>query len=458
MLVVIYYFASMLKNLFNTYNDEIQREKAVLFKKANFDLLTGLYNREHFVLELNEFLNFVKREHKKLAVVFIDLDRFKEINDSLGHQSGDEVLRIIAKRLKTSVRQSDIVSRFGGDEFVILFYDIDTFEIVSILEKILNKIKEPVEIKGIKYYISASLGVSVSPNDGTDAETLIKNADTAMYKAKSAGKDRFEFYTKSMSDEANKRIKLKNSLYQAIEENEFRVFYQPQIDKNGQLCGEEALIRWQHPVNGLISPAEFLPVAIEIGLIEKIDLWVIEHSMIQYKKWLEKGYNPGKISCNVTVLQLERRDFASELKQLLQKHKFNPEFLSLEVTEESIMKDVKKSLEALNKIRELGVCVNIDDFSTGYSSLAYLKKLPVSKIKIDRMFIKDIPNDKDDMAITKSIINLAKSLNLQVIAEGVETEQQKEFVFSNGCDCIQGYYYSPPVPAEEFEDKFLKKG
>ena len=458
MLAVIYYFASMLKNLFNTYNDEIQREKAVLFKKANFDMLTGLYNREHFVLELNEFLNFVEREHKKLAVVFIDLDRFKEINDSLGHQSGDEVLRIIAKRLKTSVRQSDIVSRFGGDEFAILFYDIDTFEIISILEKILNKIKEPVEIKGIKYYISASLGVSVSPNDGTDAETLIKNADTAMYKAKNAGKDRFEFYTKSMSDEANKRIKLKNSLYQAIEENEFRVFYQPQIDKNGQLCGEEALIRWQHSVNGLISPAEFLPLAIEIGLIEKIDLWVIEHSMIQYKKWLEKGYNPGKISCNVTVLQLERKDFASELKQLLQRHKFNPEFLSLEVTEESIMKDVKKSLEALNKIRDLGVCVNIDDFGTGYSSLAYLKKLPVSKIKIDRMFIKDIPNDKDDMAITKSIINLAKSLNLQVIAEGVETEQQKKFVFSNGCDCIQGYYYSPPIPAEEFEDKFLKKG
>ena len=458
MLAIVYYFASILKNLFNTYNNEIQREKAVLFKKANFDLLTGLYNREYFVVQLKEFLDIAQRKNKKLAVVFIDLDRFKEINDSLGHQSGDEVLKIIAKRLKKCVRKSDIVSRFGGDEFVILLYDIDIFEIVSILEKILNQIKQPVVIKGIKYYISASLGISISPNDGSDAEILIKNADTAMYKAKSAGKDRFEFYTKSMGEEANKRISLKNSLYQALEREEFRIFFQPQIDKTCKLFGMEVLIRWQHPVNGLISPAEFIPMAIEIGIIDKIDLWVIEHAMIQYKKWLQEGYNPGVISCNVTIFQLEKRDFSKDLKLLLEKHNFNPEFLNLEVTEESIMKNPEKSLRILNKIKELGVCVNIDDFGTGYSSLAYLKKFPVSKIKIDRMFIKDIPDDKEDMAITKTIINLAKSLNLRIIAEGVETEEQKEFVFSNGCDYIQGYYYSPPIDADEFEEKFLKKG
>jgi len=458
MLVIVYYFALILKDLFNTYNEEIQREKEILFKKANFDLLTGLYNREYFVVQLKEFLDIAQRKNKKLAVVFIDLDRFKEINDSLGHQSGDEVLKIIAKRLKKCVRKSDIVSRFGGDEFVILLYDIDIFEIVSILEKILNQIKQPVVIKGIKYYISASLGISISPNDGSDAEILIKNADTAMYKAKSAGKDRFEFYTKSMGEEANKRISLKNSLYQALERNEFKTFFQPQIDKTCKLFGMEVLIRWQHPVNGLISPAEFIPMAIEIGIIDKIDLWVIEHAMIQYKKWLQEGYNPGVISCNVTIFQLEKRDFSKDLKLLLEKHNFNPEFLNLEVTEESIMKNPEKSLRILNKIKELGVCVNIDDFGTGYSSLAYLKKFPVSKIKIDRMFIKDIPDDKEDMAITKTIINLAKSLNLRIIAEGVETEEQKEFVFSNGCDYIQGYYYSPPIDADEFEEKFLKKG
>jgi len=458
MLTVIYYFASILRNLFNTYNEEIQKEKEILFKKANFDLLTGLYNREYFMYQLKKLLHITQRENKKLAVVFIDLDRFKEINDTLGHQSGDKVLKIIAKRLKKSIRKSDIVSRFGGDEFVILFYDVNSFEIINILEKILNKIKKPVILNDVKYYLSASLGVTIAPNDGTEAETLIKNADTAMYKAKSAGKDRFEFYTKSMSEEANKRINLKNSLYRAMEKNEFRIFFQPQIDKNNKLSGMEVLIRWQHPVKGLISPVEFIPLAIEIGIIDKIDLWVIEHSMIQYKIWLEKGYNPGVISCNVTIFQLEKKDFSEDLKSLLEKHSFNPEYLNLEVTEESIMKNPDKSLNILNKIRKLGVCVNIDDFGTGYSSLAYLKKLPVSKIKIDRMFIKDIPDDTDDMVITKIIIELARSLNLKVIAEGVETDKQKEFVFSNGCDYIQGYYYSPPIPADEFEEKFLKKG
>jgi len=458
MLAIVYYFASVLKNLFNTYNDEIKKEKEILFKKANFDLLTGLYNRENFIFQLNEFLNLAQRKNKELAVVFIDLDHFKEINDSLGHHSGDEVLKIMARRLKMSVRKSDVVARFGGDEFVILFYDIDSFKTISVLEKILNKIREPVILNDVKYYLSASIGVSMAPNDGTNAEILIKNADTAMYKAKNAGKDRFEFYTKSMGEEANKRISLKNSLYQALERNEFKTFFQPQIDKNGKLFGMEVLIRWQHPTRGLISPIEFIPMAVEIGIIDKIDLWVIEHSIIQYKKWLEKGYNPGKISCNVTIFQLEKSDFAKELNWLLKKHGFNPEFLNLEVTEESIMKNPKKSLRILNKIKKLGVCINIDDFGTGYSSLAYLKKFPVSKIKIDRMFIKDIPNDKEDMVITKTIINLAKSLNLKIIAEGVETEEQKEFVFSNGCDYIQGYYYSPPIDADEFEEKFLKKG
>jgi len=456
MLVIIYYFASILKNLFETYNKEINQEKAMLFKKANFDLLTNLHNRNHFMLELKEYLSLSKRENKKLAVIFIDLDHFKEINDTLGHQYGDKVLKIVAKRLLKNVRSSDIVARFGGDEFVALLYDITTKEIIDLVQRTLGKIKERIILDKRKYHISASIGISIAPDDSEDANILIKYADIAMYKAKKAGKDRCEFYTYSMSEEANKRISLKNCLYSALEKEEFIVNFQPQIDKFDKLIGMEALIRWQHPQKGLVFPFDFIPLAIEIGLIDKIDLWVIEQSIIQHKKWSKKGYNPGVISCNITMHQLEKSDFSKELENLFEKYEFNPKNLNIEITEESIMKNPEKSIKMIHNIKQLGVSINIDDFGTGYSSLAYLKKFPISKLKIDRSFIKDIPQDKDDMAITKTIINLAQNLNLGIVAEGVETETQKEFIIKNSDAIIQGYLYSPPIPANEFEEKFLK--
>ena len=456
MLIIIYYFSSIVKDLFKKYNKEINQEKAVLFRKANFDLLTNLHNRAHFLLELQEHLNLIKTNNKKLAILFIDLDHFKEINDTLGHQYGDKVLKTIANRIKKIVRNSDIVSRFGGDEFVVLLYDIESSKITDLIEPILNKIKEPIILNKEKYYLSASIGISIAPIDSEEADKLVKYSDTAMYKAKKAGKDRFEFYTNSMSDEANKRIILKNSLYQALENKEFLLYFQPQIDKNEDLYGMEVLIRWNHPTEGVLSPYYFIPLAIEIGIIDKIDLWVIEQAIIQHKKWIQKGKKVGVMSCNMTIQQLEKGNFVKSLDELFKKHSFKAENLNLELTEESIMKNPKKSIDMINRIKELGIKINIDDFGTGYSSLAYLKKLPISKLKIDRSFIKDIPNDKDDEIITKTIINLAKNLHLKIVAEGVETEVQRDFVFENGGEFIQGYFYSQPIPADEFEKKFLK--
>jgi len=456
-LITIVYFANKLKSIFKTYSKTLNTENSNLFVKANFDNLTGLYNRDFLLLELDRLLENVKRKDTKIAILFIDLDQFKEINDSLGHKAGDLVLQITSDRIKSNIRKGDIASRFGGDEFIVVLNDIKNVEDVKRLaNRILEDIKQPIIIQNKKYHISASIGVSIAPDDSNDKNMLLQYADTVMYSAKNAGKDRIVFYTKKLSETANQKMEIKNELYNALENNQFKLYFQPQINKNDRLVGMESLIRWNHPTKGLLSPFHFIPVATEMGIIDKIDKWVMEEAIIQYQKWQLKGYNPGIISCNVTTFQLEKGDFYTYLKNLLEKYSFNPNHFAIEILEEGLMKNPNKSIEILNKIKDLGVNINIDDFGTGYSSLSYLKKFPISKLKIDRAFIKDIPDDKDDMTITKTIINLAKNLNLEVIAEGVETETQRDFVFQNGCDYIQGYFYSPPIPANEFENKFLK--
>ena len=454
-IAIMYIFSKKIKDIFQNYEKELKNEKQKLFIQANFDNLTHLHNREHFLLELKEALLKLKRKNTKLAVLFVDIDHFKEINDTKGHDIGDKVLQNIALRLKENVRESDVVARFGGDEFVILLEDIDEDKIVEVAQRILNDIKQPIIIDNLDYYISASIGISIAPDDTEDIHNLIKYADIAMYKSKKEGKDRFNFYNNSMTKEVNNKLTIKHEIHKALKNDEFRLYFQPQIDKNNNLTGMEVLIRWQHPKKGLLTPDKFLPIAIEFGIIDKIDLWVIENSIIQYKKWQKQGFQPGVISCNVTIYQIEKGALDIELAKLLEKYDFDPKNLNLEITEEGIMKNPEKSIIILNKIKQLGININIDDFGTGYSSLTYLKKLPISKLKIDRSFIKDIPNDKDDVIITKTIISLAKNLNLKIIAEGVETQEQKEFVFNNGCENIQGYFYSPPVPTEEFEKKFL---
>ena len=457
MIIIVYFFSYKLRKLFKKYDKEIHEEKHQLFLRANFDILTKLHNREHFLFELKEHLLMMQRDFSKLAILFIDLDHFKEINDTLGHNSGDIVLKITADRLKHSVRASDVIARFGGDEFVILLHNIKHIdEIIELAQRILTKLKEPIVLDNHKYYVSSSIGISMAPDDSIDAETLIKYADIAMYKAKKSGKDRLTFYQSDMSDEAKKRISLKNDIHQALTNNEFELYYQPQIDKNEKLIGMEVLIRWNHPTKGVISPIEFIPLAIEVAIIDKIDLWVIENSIIQYKQWKKEGFNPRVISCNITMYQIEKNNFIKDLKDILDKYSFEAENLNLELTENSIMKNPKKSIQILNNLTKLGIKINIDDFGTGYSSLAYLKKFPVSKLKIDRSFIQDIPDDKDDDVITKTIIDLAKNLNLEIIAEGVETEVQKRFLLDYADLYIQGYLYSKPIKANEFKEKFLK--
>jgi len=456
MSIIMLYFSYKLKNLFKQYDTAINKEKQNLFQKANFDTLTGLHNRAHFLFELKEHINIARRENKQLFILFLDLDHFKEINDSLGHQYGDKVLKVVAKRLKQVLRNTDIIARFGGDEFAILLTHTHSDDVPYITNKILKKLKEPLLLKNNNYYISASIGISTFPQDSEKSLTLIKYADIAMYKSKAAGKDRFTFYNPEMLKEADKKLSIKNELFEAMKSQQFKLFFQPQIDSKNKLFGMETLIRWEHPTKGLLPPIEFIPHAIELGIIDSIDLWVIKQSIIQHKKWQKQGYNPGVISCNITMYQIEKNNFYKDLQKIINDLNFNPKFLNLEITEESLMKKTKKTIEVLNKITQLGVNINIDDFGTGYSSLSYLKKLPVKKLKIDRNFIKDIPHDKDDIILTKTIINLAKNLNLEIIAEGIETEIQKEFIFSNGADYIQGFYFSPPIDASEFEEKFLK--
>ena len=456
-LITILYFANKLKTLFKKYSNTLTTENSNLFVKANFDNLTGLYNRDFLLLELDRLIKNLSRKDTKIAVLFIDLDHFKEINDSLGHKAGDLVLQIVSDRIKSNIRNIDVAARFGGDEFIVVLNDIkDIKDIENLAKRLLEDIKQPIIIQNKKYYISASIGISIAPDDAIDKDLLIQYADTVMYESKKAGKDRITFYTKELSQIANQKIELKNELYNGLEKNQFKLYFQPQIDKNNKLVGMESLIRWSHPTKGIIYPLEFIPIAIEMGIIDKIDTWVIEESIIQYQKWQVKGYNPGIISCNITIYQLEKGDFYTTLKNLLEKYSFNPNHLAIEIVEEGIMKNPKKAIEMLNKIRDLGVRINIDDFGTGHSSLEYLTKLPISKLKIDKTFIKNIPNNPDDMIITKTIINLAKNLSLEVIAEGVETETQRDFVFQNGCDYIQGYFYSKPITPNEFENKFLK--
>jgi diguanylate cyclase (GGDEF)-like protein len=452
--IVVFFISKRIQKLFIKYENEIQKNKEEFKKKAYFDHLTGLYTRYAGKYEFEK----IKKEldSNETAILFVDLDHFKEINDSLGHDIGDIVLKEVSKRLKNCLTKKDRIIRFGGDEFVIVLSHVNNKEeLKKIADKILINVKKPIIINGKYFYISVSIGIANYPKDATDFDTLVRLADSAMYEAKKTGKDRYQFFQKEISEKIDKKLELKNHLRNAMLKDEFEIYFQPQIDKFEKTYGAEVLIRWNHPKKGLIPPTLFIPLAIEIGIIDKIDLWVIEEAIKQHIKWQEKGYFP-VLSCNVTIYQLEKGEFANNLKNLLQKYNFDSQYLNIEITEEGVMKNPELSIKMIEEINNLGVKINIDDFGTGYSSFAYLKKFPVSKLKIDREFIKDIPYDKDDEIITRSMISVAKNLSLQSVAEGVENEIQKDFVFSHGADYIQGYFYSPPIPADEFEEKFLK--
>ncbi len=450
--------------LFITIHKIKQTEKAFIEQKdiltyqANYDSLTGLPNRELFLDRLSQAVISSQREAKLTALLFIDLDRFKEINDSLGHLVGDKVLKIVSSRLQQQIRKTDTLARLGGDEFIIIFSSIkDVNNIIDFVSDLIDEMNKPIMINGHKLYATISVGISIYPNDGDSTEILLKNADAAMFKAKKEGRNTYCFYTEEMTEKAINRIILENKIREALKKEEFIVYYQPQIDgQTDQMIGMEALIRWDDKKLGIISPANFIPLAEDTGLIIDLDLWTMKKAMKQMVQWYSENLNPGVLSLNLSIKQLRQENFIELLKRSLKETGCNPKWIELEVTEGQIMIDPSKSISILHQIRDMGIELAIDDFGTGYSSLSYLKKLPVDKLKIDQSFVKYLPDSIADVAIAKSVISLSQNLNIKVIAEGVETEQQRDFLVRNGCRNIQGYFYSKPMPAQDM-DKYLKK-
>jgi diguanylate cyclase (GGDEF)-like protein/PAS domain S-box-containing protein len=434
-------------------------QKNILHYQAHHDALTGLPNRTLFNDRLEHGVEICRRQNTMLALLFIDLDHFKQINDTLGHHVGDRVLKVVAERLKAKLRKEDTLARLGGDEFTIIIEDLDHIqEIQQLAEKIQKVMAQPIHVDGHTLYITCSIGISIFPQDDIEPENLIKYADAAMYRAKEEGRNNYQFYSKEMTTLAFQRLIMESSLRQALEHDEFELYYQPQYNgATGELTGVEALIRWNHPEMGLLYPDKFIPLAEESDLIVEIDRWVMRTAMMQFAYWYEQGFSPGRLGLNLSMRQLNSTDFIAALEKCLDTTMFRSEWLELEVTESQVMKRPEESIEKLNSIHEMGISIAIDDFGTGYSSLAYLKRLPVSRLKIDQSFVRDIPENKEDVGIVKAIIALSKSLDIGIIAEGVETQEQKLFLLVHGCQEMQGYYYSKPVTSEKIEEILNKE-
>ena len=424
---------------------------------AHHDTLTSLPNRLLFIDRLEQSILHAKHQKIALHVLFLDLDRFKEINDSYGHETGDQLLKAISKRLRQCVREEDTVARLGGDEFTILLADMDQNSVTQVLKEILFSMQEPIILGETPLYTTFSIGISRYPQDGNTPDILIRNADTAMYRAKELGKNRYQFYDEQMTYKTMQRLKLENKLRRALQENHLEPYFQVQVDAfSDKIIGVEALVRWRDPEVGIISPAEFIPLAEEIGLIALIDEWMMQKSFEIIKGLQEQKLFDGKLSLNLSVKQLERKSFLQKLHKLLDQSGFDPKHLELEVTESQIMQNPEAAIDVLQNIQEMGISIAIDDFGTGYSSLSYLKRLPIDKLKIDKSFVDDLPSDAEDVAIVKAIIALARSLNINLIAEGVESQEQKAFLLQEGCHYIQGYFYSKPLDAQAFE-KYLRE-
>lgn len=425
---------------------------------AHYDVLTDLPNRSLFNDRLGQAIINAQRDGGRAAVMFLDLDRFKIINDTLGHGIGDLLLQEVAGRLTGCVRQGDTVSRLGGDEFVVLLPELnDEKDAQLVAQKLLNAAELPIVMEGHELHISVSIGISYYPMDGTDTETLMKNADVAMYRAKEEGRNNYQFYHASMNARSFERLAMETSIRHALQRGEFDLYYQPRFAiPEGRIVGAEALIRWNHPELGLVSPAQFIPLAEETGLILPIGEWVLKQVAAQGKTWQQAGLPPLSLAVNVSARQFRQADFAGKVLQILRDSGFYPHHLELELTESTLMTNAEENIETLNKLNALGIRIAIDDFGTGYSSLSYLKRLPVDILKIDRSFVSEVPGNRDGAAIVEAIIAMARSLGLHIIAEGVETAEQLEFLQTRKCNEIQGYYFSRPLPVQQFEQLLLK--
>jgi diguanylate cyclase (GGDEF)-like protein/PAS domain S-box-containing protein len=447
--IIVYQGKTLRMTVVRDITDRKEAEARIQFL-AHHDALTHLPNRVLFNDQLQLALASARRRGNMVAVFFIDLDNFKTINDSLGHHVGDDLLKRVAKRLQSCIRDSDLIARLGGDEFVIGITDIGSVdEAAPVAEKLALALGEPLPLEGQLLTVAASIGISVFPKDGDSVEALIRNADNAMYLAKDRGRSNFQFYTPSLHEAANHALAMESGIRNAIKFAEFVLHYQPEVlSKTGMLTSVEALIRWQHPEMGLLSPAKFIPLAEHRGLIVPVGRWVLNEAIRQAREWLDAGIRV-PVAVNLSAMQFKQKDLVEDIAARLAEHQLPGELLELELTESLFLEDASAAGKTLGRLKDLGVTLAIDDFGTGYSSLAYLKRYPIDKVKIDRSFIRDIPNDKDDVAITLAIINLAESMGLRVVAEGVETPEQVEFLEHHHCDYIQGFLISHPLPAQE---------
>lgn len=419
---------------------------------AFYDSLTELPNRYMIKQHMNRALS--RKTDQTAAVLFIDLDRFKIINDTQGHTVGDVILLMVAKRLENAVRDAGIVSRQGGDEFIVFLENVGKEEAVRLSQRLLDQFLEPLEYGGQRYYVTPSIGISLYPFDGTDEDTLIKTADTAMYHAKARGKNNFQFYTPEMLGVSSRKMELENGLRRALERQELSMVYQPQVElATGRTVGMEALVRWEHPENGLLSPGEFIPLAEETGLIVPLGKWVLEQACLQSREWQAAGFKPIPMSVNISVRQMEDDRFVDTVTEVLERTGLDPRHLELEITE-SIMQNIERSTQILNRLKKLGLRIAIDDFGMGYSSLSYLKHLPIDTLKIDKAFIDDIDSQSEQGAMVKTIIDMGNHMRFTIIAEGIESESQVKFLIWNGCKIGQGYRFSRPIAAGQAE-RFL---
>lgn len=417
---------------------------------AHHDVLTDLPNRMLLQDRIGQAIELAHRQGKQLAVMFMDLDRFKHINDSLGHAIGDQLLQSVAQRLVACVRHSDTISRQGGDEFVLLLHSIEHAEDAArSAQKILEALALAHHIERHNLHVSISIGISIYPDDGLDAATLIKSADTAMYHAKEAGRNTYKFFEQHMNDRAVQRQSIETSLRRALERQEFVLHYQPKVQlSNGMIGGVEALIRWQHPQQGLLSPAQFVSIAEDCGLILPIGRWVLREACLQARAWQQAGLPSITVAVNTSALEFRNKDFLDNVRATLAATHLEPQFLELELTESVLMRDAASTNSVLHALAKLGIKLAIDDFGTGYSSLSYLRQFPIDTLKIDQSFVNQMTSNADDATIVSAVIGMGKSLQKRVIAEGVETAEQCAFLQDQSCDEGQGYYFSRPLPAD----------
>ncbi|WP_229633262.1 bifunctional diguanylate cyclase/phosphodiesterase [Duganella qianjiadongensis] len=425
---------------------------------AHHDTLTGLPNRSMIGARLEQAIAQAHRHNSALLVAFIDLDGFKLVNDSLGHNAGDELLKVVAERMAGCLRAGDVVGRFGGDEFVLLLNESYGVEAAPVLERVREAVLEAILLCDQEVQVSCSIGVAVYPDDGADAETLLMHADTAMYRAKDTGKNNCQFYTREMNATIERKLHLLEGLRNAVDDGQFQLVYQPKVDlRSGHIFGVEALVRWAHPEYGLLGPDRFIPLAEESGMIFALGEWVLQTACRQNQLWQEAGLPPLRISVNVSPRQFEEQRLVQRVAQALEESGLAPEWLELEVTEGVIMRDLQQAVAKMGELRAMGISLSIDDFGTGYSSLSALKSFPISTLKIDKSFVRDLGSNAGDEAIASSIIGLAHQLRLRVIAEGVETEEQRAFLRHNGCDEMQGYLFSRPLAPEQLRQLLLRQ-